>query len=188
MFAGILIALNWSRSRLKTVVDDLGEKVDQLGKRVEELGQKLEQRIEAVEESVQQPPAGTPPDVAANWEEIRELWRDARKRMELVIDGISDGRVRRKYSNLPRYSYAKIISELREDGLIGADVARALDIMNERFLSLWRARAATPQEASEFGELNRRADNALPSSPTNRTHATYPRSNRVKLSGSLRPA
>ena len=151
MFAFVLFALRHSRLKLKAVVD--------------ELGQKLEQRIEAVEESVQQPPAGTPPDVAANWEKIRELWRDARKRMELAIDGISDGRVRRKYSNLSRYSYTKIVNELRQDRVINADAARALDIMNETFLSLRRARAATAEEASEFEELYQRADKALPKLP-----------------------
>jgi len=44
-------------------------------------------------------------------------------------------------------------------------VARALDIMNEKFLSQRRARAATAEEASEFEELHQRADKALPKLP-----------------------
>jgi hypothetical protein len=83
-------------------------------------------------------------------------------RIELAIEDISDGRVRRKYSNLSRYTYEPIISHLRSDGVVSAEAARALDTLNERFLSLRRARAATPAQADQFAQLYARASTELP--------------------------
>jgi len=166
MFAVILFALRRSRLKLKGVVDELGQKLD-------ELGRKLGRRIEALQDTVEQPPPPAAPladaaglaDAAASWDQIRALWSEARRRMELAIDNISDGAVRRKYSDLTRYSYEKIIGNLRQDGVIRAEAADALAAMDERFLGLRRARAATAQAANEFAVLYRRANGELPELP-----------------------
>jgi hypothetical protein len=165
MFAIILFALRRSRLRLKEVVDELGRRVD-------ELGRKLGQRIEAVQATVEQLPPAVPmaeaaglADAAAGWERIRQLWSDARRRMELAIDNIPDGAVRRKYSDLTRLSYDKIIGNLRQDGVIGPAAADALAAMNERFVNLRRVRAASAQAADEFADLYHRANGELPKLP-----------------------
>jgi len=73
----------------------------------------------------------------ANWEHLRELWSESRDRIEAAIESL-DGRVRRKYAQIPRYSYAPIIRRLRDDGAISARAADALLSMNEQFLALRR--------------------------------------------------
>ena len=157
MFAVILFALRRSRLKLQTVVDDLGEK--------------LEKRFEDVREVVDQPlkkaPEGADPD---SWERIRELWRKARMRIEQMVEAISDRLEKRRYNSLSRYTYDGMVRELYKDNLISADAASALMDMNEKFLALRPARAATPQEASEFAELYQRADKALPKLPDEEAH------------------
>jgi hypothetical protein len=149
MFGLILWALKGSRLKLKAVVDELGEK--------------LKQRIDAVQEAVDQPPTQAPvgadPD---SWDRIRELWRDARMRIELRVEAISDRLERRKYNSLSRYTYDGMVRELRKDNLISAEAADALTTMNERFLSLRRARAATAEDAKQFAQLYGRASTELP--------------------------
>jgi hypothetical protein len=149
MFAVILGALRGSRLKLKAVVDELGEK--------------LKQRIDAVQEAVDQPPAPAPagadPD---SWERIRELWRDARMRIELMVEAISDRLERRKYNSLSRYTYDGMVIALRKDKLISPEAADALATMNDRFLSLRRARAATAEDAKQFAVLYEKASPELP--------------------------
>jgi hypothetical protein len=102
---------------------------------------------------VEQAPEAVPSAAdAANWERIRQLWRaqqlHARERMEYAIELNPNGKVRGKYGNLTRYSYEPIILNLRRDlPNMSAEAAGALATMNERFLSLRRARAATAGSA-----------------------------------------
>jgi hypothetical protein len=152
MFALILVALKRSRLKLQAVVDDLGKK--------------LERRFEDVREVVDQPLTKAPDGAdAASWERIRELWKKARMRIELMVEAISDRLEKRKYNSLSRYTYDGMVKELSKDGLLSGEAAESLSKMNQKFLALRPARAATPQEATEFAELYQRADKALPKLP-----------------------
>jgi hypothetical protein len=173
VFVGILIAFEFYSARLKRHVasmkqnvDDLRQGVADLRQNVDDLGQTMGQKIADVRNTAEQRPVGpSSPADAESWEQIRNLWSDARDRMEITIGDIADDRVRRKYSRYSRSDYADIISSLQQDGLISADVATALKAMNEKFLALKRARAARPEGAGEFQQLHSVADKALPKLP-----------------------
>ena len=78
----------------------------------------------------------TATDDQDRWEQIRSIWANARDRLEAAIKAIPDGRVRRKYESIARYSYAPIIEQLVADGAIGQETADAARSMNDSFLSL----------------------------------------------------
>jgi hypothetical protein len=152
MFGTILWALRRSRLKLKAVVD--------------ELGVTLKRRIADVEQAVEQPPL--PPAADAdpeNWERIRELWRQARMRIELKVEAIADRLERRRYNSLSRYTYEGMVKELHKDNLISAEAAEALKAMNDAFLRLRRAHAATAEEAKLFATLFEKASPELPELP-----------------------
>lgn len=98
-----------------------------------------------------------------NWEQIRTSWRNVRERIELKIEGIRSGRVRRKYSKLPRRSYKGVIEALRKDGEIEPNPYTALLDMNSMFQKVkWRPDRVTDEEVKEFDYLLRRIDGELP--------------------------
>jgi hypothetical protein len=130
---------------------------------IKTLSQQLSALEDAIEEgSVQPEPAAS----AEHWEQIRQMWADMRERMEYAIErNIRGGKKLRKYSNLQRYNYAEIITSLRQDLGLSAEVEDALQRMNGAFLSLRRAKAATNEHASWFWAHYQRADKALPKIP-----------------------
>src|SRR5690606_31748661 len=86
----------------------------------------------------------------ANWEQLRERWSEVRDRIEQAVNDL-DGRVRRKYASIPRYSYAPVIRQLRDDTAISARAADALLSMNEQFLALRpRPANATAMTVNQF--------------------------------------
>lgn len=96
------------------------------------------------------------------WESVRAKWADARDRIEAVIDGL-DGRVRRKYGRMTRYSYADIIAKLQEDEALTTSSATALSDMNRLFMQAKRnPQAITLQRSQEFAVLFDRAIRDLP--------------------------
>jgi hypothetical protein len=58
-----------------------------------------------------------------------------------------------------------MVKELRKDNLISAEATNALTVMNQEFIELRRARAATAEDANEFGRLYERASKELPALP-----------------------
>lgn len=125
------------------------------------------QRLSAIQETVEQAPAPPPPNATVeNWERMRMTWADARERLErLIVENISDGRKRRKYGNLPRYSYEAVIDNLRKDKYLSPEAAAKLIAMNARFLALRRARAATRNVADEFLARFAEVESELPELP-----------------------
>ncbi len=115
------------RKRLDKVIDKLADRVT-----------KVDQRLGAVQEIVEQPPAVVPntgsPVSTVSWEKFRHDWKEARDRIEHVVDNITDGRVRGKYERTPRYSYADLISMLKADGFLSAGTAQSLSKLNEAYL------------------------------------------------------
>ena len=98
------------------------------------------------------------------------MWADMRERMEYAIErNIRGGRKLRKYSNLQRYNYSEIITNLRQDLGLTPEAEDALQRMNGAFLSLRRAKAATKEHASWFWAYYQRADKVFPRSPATRT-------------------
>ncbi len=98
-----------------------------------------------------------------HWEQLREIWSEARDRIEEAVNNL-DGRVRRKYGNIARYSYAPIIRQLRDDRAISARAADALLSMNEQFLALRRRpAAATAAIVNQFENWRNIGTGELPS-------------------------
>ena len=91
---------------------------------------------------------------AANWEGMRTLWDDLRDRIELKVEQL-DGRVRRKYENIPRRSYNDVIVQLAKDCAINEQTATNLVEMNNIFMSYRNRRLQTPKEMAErFARLS----------------------------------
>jgi hypothetical protein len=129
----------------------------------------LRQLVSALRQEQETPPEPDPqaPRYAAagqqNWQKVRDLWADARNRIELKIDDL-DGRIRRGYANMPRYSYAEIIDRLyNRDRQFSQNAAKALLEMNNAFFALRpKPYQTTSAEAEEFESLYRIAEKELP--------------------------
>lgn len=152
-FAFLLWRLKRSRLALRAVVVGME--------------QTLKKQISALGAAAEAAPAETPQAQVDRWEKIRGLWQELRDRMEHAIDTrIDDGRKLRKYSRLTRHTYAPIIQLLRRDIPLSGDAARALDSMNEKFLSLRRSRSPSAAEVQEFETQYSIASQELPTLPT----------------------
>lgn len=151
-FAFLLWRLRQSRLALRAVVVSME--------------QTLKQQISAIGATAEAAPAETSEAEVERWEKIRALWQELRDRMEYAIDTkIDDGRKLRKYSRLTRYTYASIIQHLRHDLQLSGDAYRALDGMNEKFLSLRRSRAPTAADVQDFEAKYAIATQELPPMP-----------------------
>jgi hypothetical protein len=62
---------------------------------------------------------------SGNWEKLRELWYANTRRIEGIIDRISDGRRKLKYDRMPRTNYPRIIHALARDSLISESAKEA---------------------------------------------------------------
>lgn len=78
----------------------------------------------------------TVPGEIENWETVSKLWFDVKDYVENIIENIRDGRKRRKYNPIPRYTYMEITNLLEGDGIISAETAAAIDEMDGAFRSL----------------------------------------------------
>jgi predicted nucleic acid-binding Zn-ribbon protein len=93
------------------------------------------------------------------WEQMRTAWTEVRDRLEQIIRNIPDGRLRRKYEGISRYSYSDINNALRNDGFINDTVSEAIEGMNETFLSSRRrSRPVTSDEMQVFKRLKEEFD------------------------------
>jgi hypothetical protein len=123
----------------------------------------LSEHVRAIKDAADQ--GSVPPEPTAtveHWEQIRLMWADIRERLEYAISAIGDGRRRRKYSAMSRYSYERITSNLQGDLGLDREVVNALHEMDKWFLHLRRSRAATQKELTWFQTYYRRAAKALP--------------------------
>jgi hypothetical protein len=123
----------------------------------------IRQLVLAVREDAETTPEGQGAAVGPeHWETIRKTWAEARERIEIAIEEL-DGRVRKKYGQMARYSYADIIVQLQADKKLSANAANALVEMNRIFLGLRRRTQQTSrQDADGFGNLYQRATPELP--------------------------
>jgi hypothetical protein len=128
--------------------------------------QDLEDSVDTLEEHVKALKEALDQGSDDNWEQIRGMWADMRERIEHAIEEIDDGRKRRKYSSMPRYSYQKIIDNVQRDLGLSRDVAYALQQMNAWFLSLRRSKIATQEQVNGIWGYYQIADKVLPKIPT----------------------
>lgn len=90
-------------------------------------------------------------DELANWEAVSKLWFDVKDYVEDKIERIPDGRKRRKYNPIPRYTYSEITELLESDEVITSQVALAIDEMDSAFRSLRnRKTPVTPDRVVAF--------------------------------------
>lgn len=100
------------------------------------------------------------------WERVRKLWAAARNRIELAIEGVSDGRKRRRYANMDRRIYRDIIFALTVDKVLSNAAAASLIQMNGIFLRLRASpRSTTRQDAERFDSLYKVVSSSLPEEP-----------------------
>jgi hypothetical protein len=103
------------------------------------------------------------PSARANWEEIKNIWSDARDRLEKIIDD-QDGRRTRKYGGMSRLDYTTIINTLLSDGLVDKTIARDASYMNDTYLSFKNQRNPITEEVKrEFNQRKRNFDRAIAS-------------------------
>jgi DNA gyrase/topoisomerase IV subunit A len=109
------------------------------------------------------------PSARENWEEIKDIWSDARDKLQKVIDD-QDGRKTRKYGRMSRLDYTTIINTLLSDGLIDKPIARDATYMNDTYLSFKNQRNPITDEVKrEFNQRKRSFDKTItnfkPASP-----------------------
>jgi len=127
-------------------LDDIQEKLEIANRQIADL-QKL---------SEERPPetgAGEPPeaDELQNWETVSEIWFEVKDAIEDRIESIRDGRVRRKYNPIPRYTYDEITELLVRDGALTLAEAEAVNSMDQAFRSLRnRKTPVTPERVRAF--------------------------------------
>jgi hypothetical protein len=152
-----------------------------LSERVDTLGQIVRATRDQAEAALAQPQtaqsrsdvAGAPMQDAAspaNWETVRDIWRNARDRIELAIEGITRSRVRAKYSKLPRYTYRDVVNALETDGVIARAVSDKLRGMDTAFNTYkFRPKSVTSAEVAAFKQLFELPDSRLPKLPKDET-------------------
>jgi len=141
---------------LKGQLADLASSVEAAQKQLAELQRHSadERALPAVADQSQSPLVSQD-----KWEEMRTIWTEVREKLEQLIDDIPDGRVRRKYDGISRYSYADISKTLLKDGFIDNSTSKAIERMNETFLSSRRrARPITNDDLQSFKELKSEFD------------------------------
>ena len=172
---GVLLFFLWlllrrEREKLETIMESIQERIATLG-----------ELVKAVQETVEEAPDAQAPVTAgpvqaqiqvepgANWTQIREKWVNIRERIELTIAQISNKNVRKKYSNIARYSYMSIIQTLLGDSKysrINPRTAANLLNMNAAFLGFRRRpNAINEAELSQFLTWYRLVDEELPRLP-----------------------
>jgi hypothetical protein len=159
LLIAIVHLLSRQRARLQDTVNLIESRLITLRKLVEAVRDDTETVTEPAPPATNGSTAG--PD---HWETVRRTWASARNRIELAIDeGVKDGRKRRRYANMSRYTYNDIIFALRSDGALKTETATRLIEMNALFLRLRaRPRATTEAQANHFEALYRAASANLP--------------------------
>jgi hypothetical protein len=155
----------WRQLRQERI--KLGERVDTLVQLVKAARDEAEAAL-AQPQSVTEPRGATPAqeDNLANWKAVQSIWRSARDRLELAIEGISRSNVRGKYGKLPRYTYRRVINALEADGVISPTVSNKLRTMDTRFNTLkFRPKSVTNADVVEFVELFELPNAKLPRLP-----------------------
>jgi hypothetical protein len=111
------------------------------------------------------PTPGAPDDAAAgerNWEQLREYWRRNSRRLEFIIEQISDGRVKGAFDRLPRTNYVRIIHKLQGQGRISAAAAEASKSLITEFNRYRPRNRSIPDEVIEpLSVLDRQLDQEL---------------------------
>lgn len=96
-------------------------------------------------------------DELRNWEAVSAMWFDVRDLVEDRIEGIWDGRIRRKYNSIPRYTYDEITDLLVRDQALTPDEADAINQMGQAFRSLRNRKIpVTRERVQEFRALRGR--------------------------------
>ncbi|MBO9545655.1 hypothetical protein [Caulobacter sp.] len=135
--------------------DLITEQLDIVSRRIDDLQKITEER--PAEVIVEADGAGENPVEIDRFEAAAELWFSAKAHIEGLIEAIVDGRVRRKYSSIPRYRYDDITSLLVRDHLITRDQADAVNAMDAAFRSIRnRKRAVTQEMLGSFGAWRNR--------------------------------
>jgi uncharacterized phage infection (PIP) family protein YhgE len=68
------------------------------------------------------------------WDELSELWGQAKEHLEDQLSKITDGRTLRKYSGIGRYTHKKLIETLKADNYLNERQAGAAQAMNDHYL------------------------------------------------------
>lgn len=129
--------------------DLITEQLDIVSRRIDDLQKITEER--PAEIIVEADRAAEDPVDVDRFEAAAELWFSAKAHVEGLIEAIVDGRVRRKYSSIPRYRYDDITNLLVRDRLITREQADAVNAMDAAFRSIRnRKRAVTPGMLESF--------------------------------------
>jgi len=167
-FVVLWIALRRERKRLS-------ERIETLRQIVTASSDQSEEEV-ALAQAQAAPPAsppangGTIPTFPAhaldNWQAVRAAWRDIRDRLELLIEAIPSGRVRGKYSKMPRRRYRDIVNALEKDGELRAKIANTLLGMETTFnRARTRPKSVTDADAADFVVAYQLVREFLPESP-----------------------
>lgn len=101
------------------------------------------------------PPSQQSTDRALDeWHRVRDAWADVRSHVEQSVWSITDGRVRRKYTDLDWRNYTTVLDKLRKDNILSGEAFEAASELQRMFNSL-RLRQAnvTKQDGNRAHEL-----------------------------------
>jgi hypothetical protein len=131
-------------------LDAISEKLEIANRRIADLQKLTEQRpIDAAQDPTPDSPAHL--SEIENWEAVSQIWFDVKDYVESKIDDLWDGRRRRKYSSIPRYTYDDITALMVSDGLISEEEAKIVNQMDGAFRSLRnRKTPVTPERVQAF--------------------------------------
>ena len=145
--------VNRDISQLRETLGDLdiiNQQLEKANRQIADLQKLSEERPpELIIEADSQ--AHEPAAEVENWEAVSALWFEVKDYVEAQIERISDGRKRRKYNPIPRYTYEEISSLLERDGIVSKAKADAIDAMDAAFRSLRnRKTPVTTERVAEF--------------------------------------
>lgn len=158
------LVLVWRRLRAERIM--LSERIDTLGQIVKATRDETEVSLAQASADPEQPQLQPDFEPLRNWQHIRAVWREARDRLELLIEQISRSRVRAKYSRMDRYTYRGVISALETDGYLTRTVSDKLRAMDTVFNTVkFRPNAITDQQVIDFNQLYELPNGKLPKLP-----------------------
>jgi len=131
-------------------LDAINQQLEIANRQISDLQKLSEERSPEVIVEVE-PQADGHFEEADNWDAVSQLWFDVKDCVERQIEGIPDGRIRRKYNSIPRYTYDEITELLQRDGILPARTALAINEMDSAFRSLRnRKTPVTPERVAAF--------------------------------------
>jgi glutamine synthetase adenylyltransferase len=136
---------------IKSLIEQLNEGLQNSSRQIADL--QLQSESQAISTQIDTKATGN--GEIDKWEEISKLRREARDFIESRVSGIRDGRTRRKYPSISRYTFDEISKALFDDSAIDKIQYDSLIQIDKLYLSVRRSKKISDDLVNKFRELGK---------------------------------